>query len=613
MHGNTRPVGRRLSIAVLVKQVPRFEEFELGPDGRLVRAGLELELNPYCRRAVSKGVELARATGGTCTVVTLGPPTAEECLREAVAWGADKGVLITDRAFAGSDTLATARALASALRLLGPFDLILCGRNSVDADTGQTPPEVAELLDLPLATGVRELVLDGDAIEVGCEHDDGWMRARLTLPAVLSCAERLCEPAKSDPGGCAAVPAERIHRLSAQDLGDGPWGEAGSPTRVGRVQRLAVERLRRRLDGAVEAQVAEAVAMLSERGAFIPIPGETGDPVPPTPSQPHGPVIAVVIEPQRPRAARELLGAAARLAVVLGGWVAAISTDSSDAHSLGMRGADVVVPVAGAEVEEDVARAIAGWCAEWSPWAVLVPSTMWGREVAARAAARIGAGLVGDAVDVDVDEGRLVSWKPAFGGGLVASVTCSTAVQMVTVRPGVFPLLQPRAHGACVGDPVAVEARGRVQVIERTRDDDIEVLATAEVVVTVGSCIPPDGYESLRPLLETLGAELAATRKVTDKGWLPHSRQVGITGRSVAPRLYVALGVAGKFNHIVGARGAGLILAVNSDAEAPIFAHCDVGIVADWREVVPRLVEALSRCAARYEDDGNQAMLMAHG
>ena len=102
-----------MRIAVLVKQVPKFEAMELGPGGRLVRDGLELELNPYCRRAVSKGAELAAATGGTSTVFTLGPPPAEDVLREAIAWGADDGVLITDAAFAGSDTLATARALAA--------------------------------------------------------------------------------------------------------------------------------------------------------------------------------------------------------------------------------------------------------------------------------------------------------------------------------------------------------------------------------------------------------------------------------------------------------------------------------------------------------------------
>src|SRR5207244_2686106 len=138
------------------------------------------------------------------TVITLGPPAAEDALRESIAWGLERdvdieGVLVTDVAFAGSDTLATAVALAAALDREGPFDLILMGRNSLDADTGQVGPELAELLDLPFMTAVRHLELDGDQLAVRCEHDDGWLQAELRLPAVLSCAERLCEPTKVDP------------------------------------------------------------------------------------------------------------------------------------------------------------------------------------------------------------------------------------------------------------------------------------------------------------------------------------------------------------------------------------------------------------------------------
>ena len=163
-----------MRVAVLVKQVPRAEEMELLPDGRLKRDGIELEMNAYCRRAVSKGVEIARDSGGTCTVFTLGPLVAEDTFREAVAWGADEGVLVTDALFAGSDTLATASALAAALKREGPFDLVLVGRNSIDADTGQVGPEVAELLDLPFAGGIKELALSAQGAEARCELDDGW-------------------------------------------------------------------------------------------------------------------------------------------------------------------------------------------------------------------------------------------------------------------------------------------------------------------------------------------------------------------------------------------------------------------------------------------------------
>jgi len=113
------------------------------------------------------------------------------------------------------------------------------------------------------------------------------------------------------------------------------------------------------------------------------------------------------------------------------------------------------------------------------------------------------------------------------------------------------------------------------------------------VVVGVGSGLTPDDYADLQPLLDVPGAELAATRKVTDKGWQPRARQIGITGRSVAPRLYIGIGLSGKFNHAVGVRAAGTVLAINPDRTAPIWEHADIGIVAEWRDVVPRLTARL--------------------
>jgi electron transfer flavoprotein alpha subunit len=588
-------------IAVLVKQVPRFESMALGADGRLVREGLDLELNPYCRRAVSKGVALAQETGGTCTVLTLGPPAAEDALREAVAWGADEGVLVTDRAFAGSDTLATARALAAALELEGPWDLILAGRNSVDADTGQVGPEVAELLGLPFLAGARNFELDGSTVRAHLEHDDGWADAEVVLPALLSCAERLCVPAKVDPERRAEVPAERIRRITAGQLGPGPWGQEGSPTWVGEVRLLDVDRDNIVLSGPVENQVAAAVAFLGDAGALGHSPG--------APAHGHrdevvadgwtrgdggGRSVVVLVEPDRRRVTRELLGGAARLSSEIGGTVVALAPAGAlEVDLAGGWGADEVVVVTGADVEEDLARAAGDWCEQRRPWGVLAPGTMWGREVASRLAARLGAGLTGDAVDVAVDGGRMVGWKPAFGGRLVAAITATSPVQLATVRPGMLALPRARAaRGVPVVDLAAGQA-GRVRLLAAGRDDDLDRLASAEVVVGVGIGVGRDEYQALAPLLAALGAELAATRKVTDRGWQPRSRQVGITGRSISPRLYVAVGLSGKFNHMVGVRGAGKILAINEQPDALVFDSADIGVVADWHQAVPLLVAAL--------------------
>ena len=593
-----------MRIAVLVKQIPAFEEMELGPDGRLKREGLELEMNPYCRRAVSMGVELAAETGGTVTFITLGPPAAEDTLREAIAWAIDRrvdaeGVLVTDLACAGSDTLATARALAAALSRERPFDLVLAGRNSVDADTGQVGPEVAELLDLPFATGVRELERRGDTLALRCEHDDGWVRLEVSLPAVLSTAERLCEPCKVDPYGRATVPADRIRRVTASDLGPGPWGQEGSPTWVGPVRVHTAERLGHLTPGApIAEQVRRAVDLLLERGALDPALDHAGDVgcVPPASDGAGAPLVAVLVEPGRERLTRELLGAGAALAAELGGGTVALTGDRDHPRQadLAAWGADTIIGIDGALVEEDVAAATAAWASNRRPWAVLAPSTAWGREVASRTAARLGAGLTGDAVGLEVDDGRLVAWKPAFGGQLVAAISASSPVQMATVRAGVLPLLEPREGTAPFTDTVQVVPRGRVHVTERTRDDDLDTLAEAAVVVGVGTGVAPEEYAQLQPLLSALGAELAATRKVTDKGWLPRSRQVGITGRSIAPRLYVAFGLSGKFNHMVGVRAAKTILAVNTAPDALVFGHTDIGIVGDWHDVLPLLCEQLA-------------------
>jgi len=588
-------------IAALVKQIPAFEEMELGPDGRLRRDGLDLEMNPYCRRAVAQAVELASTIAGEheCVFVTLGPPSADDTLREAIAWALDRGVdargvLVSDPAFAGSDTLATARALAAALAADGPFDVVLMGRNSVDADTGQVGPQLAQLLGLPFLTGVKELRVDGDLVHAGCEHDDAFVTAEVRFPVVLSAAERLIEPCKVDPPGRAAVPADRIQVCTAAHLGPGPWGQVASPTRVGEVRLVATARARVVLAGAVDDQVRRAVELLADRGAFV---GEGSVPLESVPAAraPDGAPVVVVVEPDRLHDTRELLGTAARLAAGIDGHAVAIRATDDDDARLARWGADLVVAVSGASVEEDVAAAVAAWSGERSPWAILLPSTAWGREVAGRVAAALGAGLTGDAVDLEVCDGRLLAWKPAFGGQLVAAIHADSPTQMATVRVGVLPTLVARAESAPVLESRSVVGTSRVCVLSREREDDLDALAEADAVVGVGRGVDPDDYPALDPLLAALGAELGATRKVTDNGWLPRARQIGITGRSVAPRLFVSIGASGKFNHMVGVRSAGTVLAINPDPDAPVFGSADVGIVGDWRDVVPALVTLIRK------------------
>lgn len=597
---------RPLRVAVLAKQIPVFEDMVLGPDGRMVRDGIDLHMNDYCRRAVAKGTEVARASGGTVTVFTLGPPSAENVCREALLFGVDAGVHICDPEFAGSDTWATAKALAAALEKFGPFDLVMMGRNSVDADTGQVPPQLAELLGLPFATGVRHFSLLGDRLELRLEHDDEWVDVAVGLPAVVSCAERLCDPCKiKDPEAWVTADGSLIEAVSAADLGPGPWGQDASPTSVGPVQMVDVERRRQMMTGTLDEQIEQAVAILAEKGALA-----TGSMPEPEVVAGHSgagsgaSTIAVLVEPGRERVTRELLGAAAELAAEIGGKVATLGPGPDDPHEdLGPWGADEQIDIADIDgatslVEENLASAMSAWAAETQPWAVLAPGTAWGREVASRMAASLGAGLTGDAVGLKVDDdGKLIAMKPAFGGWLVAEILCSSPVQMATVRPGVLPFPRPNPDRPPVRR-ISLDSAGRsrLEIIRRYRDDDSDELANASVVIGVGQGVDPADYAELEKHQAAIGASLCATRKVTDYGWMPRARQVGITGHSISPRLYFAIGMSGKFNHTVGVRNAGTVVGINPDPDAPLWEIVDIGFVGDWAEVldalIPRLAEA---------------------
>ena len=304
------------------------------------------------------------------------------------------------------------------------------------------------------------------------------------------------------------------------------------------------------------------------------------------------PEIGVIVEPDRPQVTRELLGVARDLHAS----PVAITMADLDVDELGAWGADSVIRLDGLQLanEEDAAAGIATWAAALDPWAILAPSTAWGRDVAGRVAATLRCGLTGDAVELERDGDDLVAWKPAFGGQIVAAIRCTSRPQMATVRAGVLARKTPRVHTPPV-TVLPVEARSRVEILARTRDDDLDALADAHAVIGVGQGVDPSAYPSLEPLRLALGAELAATRKVTDLGWMPRARQIGITGRTIAPRLFVSIGANGKFNHMIGVRTARTILAINNDPHALVFAAADVGIIGDYQQVLPKLVKAINR------------------
>ncbi|MFI1096495.1 FAD-binding protein [Streptomyces sp. NPDC020917] len=604
------PPGPGLRTVALVKQVPRGDDFgTLTTQGRLRRDGLGTEMNPWCRRAVTQAVALSGLRGRS-TAVTMGPPSAAAVLREAMACGVHDAVHVSDPALAGADCLATAKVLASTVRGLGAVDLVTVGRASVDGNTAVVGAMVAELLGLPFAGPVLGMTVEhgpgGAVLHTTVQAEGGGRPVSVTLPAVVAVAERSCDPAKA-----AADTWPAASRVSTVDLaGLGSSAAPTSPTRVTAVRDAAHKRVPLVLDGPLHEQVARALELCEE--AARPAPAAAGASVAPVPpARALGPSgrdagrhrdIVVLADGADPIGDRALLGEAAVLAAATGGRVVAVAPGAATGTGrFAAWGADEVLMLDGG-APRTVAAALADRCASHGmPWAVLGSARSTQREVLARLAVRLDAGLLSDltglALGARHDPAGLVGTKPS-GNASVAEVVSDSAVRIATVRTGCLALRTPRDAGELPVRRLAVGPDPAVRLGDPGGAVDYDALERAEVVIGVGRGVDPGRYAELLPLRRLLGAEIAATRKVTDAGWLPHALQVGVTARDIAPRLYIALGLSGKANHMSGVGRAGTVLAVNSDATAPVFAACDIGIVADWRQFVPLLTAELERRGA---------------
>lgn len=255
-----------MKILVCIKQVPDAKDVRLDPKtNTLAREGVESIMNPYDRHALEEAVAIKDKLGGVVTVITMGPPQAEAVLREAIACGADEGVLISDRAFAGADTWATSYTLAQAVQTLGGFDLILCGKQAIDGDTAQVGPGLACRLRLPFAACIQKTrKVTAEAIEVERMMDDGFDVLRLPLPALMTVVKDINEPRVASLKGKMKAKKAVIQQLSAADIGADPQciGLAGSPTQVVRVFSPEPRGDRKIFSGSVAEQVDQLVACL---------------------------------------------------------------------------------------------------------------------------------------------------------------------------------------------------------------------------------------------------------------------------------------------------------------------------------------------------------------
>ena len=602
-----------------MKFVPVISQIKFDYETKtIIRDGVPSEVNPFDLLGLVRAVELKNAPEDEVVVISMGPPKASEGLTTCLALGADRAVLLSDRALAGSDTLATSRALSLALQREQP-DLIICGRNSSDGETGQVGPEIAQIMGWPHISHVRKLNLGADGKSVVVERmiDEGFQTLECDLPVLVCVTDGVASelfPNREQMERAEGIEAEV---LTCSDLSDdlSLFGADGSPTWVDEIRLVDPNRLGILLQETAPEDVAKQVAeSLRQRLADLAAETETnsGPSTGPLPRYPGvtDKSIWVVAENTSKGLAPvtfELLGKARELTDFTKSEVVAVlisPPQESTISELVSYGADRVLvldnsqlgPVYGLAVSATLIAAVA----KETPYAVLFASTADGGDLASRLAAKLDLGLTGDAINLEIDsEGRLVQLKPALGGNVVAPILSKTLPNLVTLRPGMLTPVAPEPDATPIVEeiPVALFVGPDIRLISEEFQEDQEgiLLSNASVVLGVGMGVgSAENVAKIQEMARSIGASVATTRDVVYEGWLAQQLQVGISGRTIAPTVYISVGIKGAFNHTVGLQRTGVIIAINQNRRAIMFRSSDFGIVGTWEEFLPPLMEQLN-------------------
>ena len=600
-----------LKIVVLAKQVPDTRNVgkdAMTAEGTVNRAALPAIFNPEDLNALEQALRLKEQNpGSTVGILTMGPPRAGEIIRQGLYRGADTGWLLTDRLFAGADTLATSYALATAIKKIGDVDIVIGGRQAIDGDTAQVGPQVAQKLGLNQVTYAEEVlsVKDGKAT-IKRVIDGGVETVAAPLPVVITVngSAAPCRPQNAKlvmKYKRATCPMERPAEGTAYDylyderpeLTLNQWSVAdvdgdvqqcglnGSPTKVKAIKNIVFQAKESKTltasDADIEGMIKEQVQEVSQ----------------------------------------ELLTKGRKLANTLGVELHAVVAGT------GIKGKveDQILPYGVDKLFVFDAKDLFPYTSaphtdilvnlfkEEQPQICLMGATVIGRDLGPRVSSSLTSGLTADCTELEIGpyddaksgkhyEQLLYQIRPAFGGNIVATiVNPDHRPQMATVRSGV--MQKAIYEGACKKEVVYPEVSKYVSpeaFVVKVLDHHVEAakhnLKGAPIVVAGGYGMgSKENFDLLFDLAKVLHGEVGGSRAAVDAGWLDHDRQIGQTGVTVHPKVYIACGISGQIQHIAGMQDSGIIISVNSDPDAPINKIADYVIVGTVEEVVPKLIK----------------------
>ena len=579
-------------ILVCIKRVPDVSgEVLLTDDEQSVDARhVGFTMSPHEECAVELATQLAESSGGRVTVLSLGSADSIEQLRTALAVGCSDAVLIE----ADTERLGpvdVAAAIAGVVRARedsgSPYDLVLLGNDAADTGDFQVPIRLAYALDRPVVTGISTVELDGARAIARGDGPDGTEIFELPMPAVVAVMEGWRQPALPvDPGSDEGEEGTRgddhLRRRAARFGPGAPEAAAPPPEHRAGPRPRPRRRPRGRRPAAGTRRGAGMIIVLVE-------------------TDPGG---LSTVSREALTFARDLgeRSSSAVQAVLVGAPTDAVLTQ------LGEQGVAVVH-----RPDDDRLSAYAGaaWAAavcdvveSAAADVLLAAGTPRGNEVLAHVAARLDVAMAANVVQVDTTD-PLVVTRQVVGGAALEEMLLSDRLAVVSV-----------AGHACDPTPAAAPAHTEVQTfvpkigdrdlvarvvrVEATEVDDTGALTSARVVVGAGrGAGGADGFGDLVELTGLLGGALGVSRVVTSLGWRPHSEQVGQTGSRIAPEVYIACGISGAIQHWAGCQSAKTILAVNTDAEAPMVTKAHYAVIGDLHEIVPAVNAELHRRLGR--------------
>ncbi|OQA55773.1 MAG: Acryloyl-CoA reductase electron transfer subunit beta [Candidatus Omnitrophica bacterium ADurb.Bin277] len=633
-----------LKIISLMKQVPLPTEMRMGADGLMDRTKAKSMINADCSFGLEQGLQLKKhAPDAELIVIAMGPPSFEQSLKKALAMGYDRAILLSDRKLGGSDTFATGYAISSLIKKLDFKDpyIIFSGRQTTDGDTAHVPSQTAENLGIPQATFVEKVEFQGCHVKVRRIIEGGYQVLKLPIPCLISIAPT-ATPARR-PSLEGAIRAKKtgmeVWTLDQTGADVSVVGLNGSPTLVSKVVDIQkdrppvnmisghtscdiagclvceIEKVRDQIAGghghAVSDSEKKETAETKQDSGFPRVDFRNGARGVMTWVEMHGATPA--------RSSLEILSQARKLADQLGTKVRSVMVGyniRSAAQEVIEHGADEVVVVEDPRLKEytilPTTAAIAQIIAKERPEIALLGATTSGRELAPRLASRVRAGVTADCTSLEVGEyvhrmkksvfyPVLHSIRPTYGESKLATIIGFWCPQMATARAGTFKILprDPKRKGTVIDfKPNFKEADFAVEVIETKRESGGgDNLFVADIVIAGGRPAgDQDDFKLIRELAIALqakgiNADWGASRHAVDNGYAPYARQIGQTGKTIRPKIYVAVAISGAIQHLAGMKESGKIIAINQDPNAAIFRHADFGIVRDYREILPELIE----------------------